>query len=160
MAAPDPECVEVRRLFRAPRERVFDAWTRPALIERWNARSGLVVPVAEVDLRVGGRYRLHLRSPDGALHRIAGVYRIVERPARLVYSWIPESDAVRSESVVSVEFHECADGTEVRLRHEQLPNANSQRRHAAGWEACLAQLERVLQQEELIDACPDIHTIG
>lgn len=124
-------------------------WTRPDFIKRWNARSGVSVPVAEVDLRVGGRYRLDLRAPDGVIHRVRGVYRVVDAPRSLAYTWVDESDPARHESVVHVDFREHADGTEVTLRHEHLPAGRSVRRHAAGWEACLSQLDHVLHDRDV-----------
>ena len=139
----DLEVVDVRRVFRASRGRVFAAWTEPALIRRWNARSGLTVPVADVDLRVGGRYRLHLLSPDGALHCISGVYQVVEPAARLTYSWINDTTADH-ESLVTVVFLDHPDGTELVLRHERLPTSDGRRRHSLGWQACFLELERVL----------------
>jgi uncharacterized protein YndB with AHSA1/START domain len=142
--APDPGRVEVQRVFRASRERVFDAWTRPALIKQWNARPGVTVPLVEVDLRVGGPYRLHLRGPDGTVHRVVGVYQVVDPPTRLVYTWRTEGESERSESIVTVEFKDCPSGTHLTLRHEQLHAPASTRRHQAGWEACLVQLEETL----------------
>ena len=145
MDAPDASHVEVRRVFRAPPATIFAMWTRPDFIKRWNARSGLSVPVAEVDLRVGGPYRLHLRAPDGTIHRIAGVYQVVDAPRHLAYTWLDESDPARCESVVYVDFREHPDGTRVTLRHELLPSSQSARRHAIGWGACLDQLDQLLQ---------------
>jgi len=151
----DTGTVNVRRVLRASRERVFAAWTEPTLIRQWNARSGLTVPLAEVDLSVGGRYRLHLLAPDGALHRISGVYRVVEPTGRLAYSWIDET-AQDQESLVTVLFQKHPNGTEVILRHESLPSSDARRRHTSGWQACLLELERVLHESDFIaheDAC-------
>ncbi len=148
MHAAEAEGVEVRRVFSATPERLFDAWTRPEVIKRWNTRPGVTVPVAEVDLRVGGRYRLHLCGPDGTVHRVEGVYRVVEPPVRLSYTWVAEIDATRAESVVTVDFRECPGGTQVTLRHEHLPTRDSRRRHASGWSACLAQLDQVITDDE------------
>lgn len=141
--AASSEAVNVRRVFHASPARVFEAWTNPTLIRQWNARSGLSVPIADVDLRVDGRYRLHLLAPDGTLHRVSGVYRVVEPGARLAYSWINETVSDH-ESLVTVRFQSHPDGTEVILRHELLPNADANRRHASGWQACLLELERLL----------------
>lgn len=148
MNARDPERVNVERVFPAVRERVFDAWTQPALIKRWNTRPGVTVPLAEVDLRAGGKYRLHLRGPDGVIHRIVGVYQVVERPTRLVYTWQAEDEPTRHPSVVTVDFSDCADGTRLTLRHERLDPPAARPRHAAGWEACLIQLQNILTTEK------------
>src|SRR2546427_12616018 len=75
-----PVTVRLQRTFQAPREKVFQAWTRPEELKRWSAPGDLTTPVAEVDLRVGGRYRIDMRAPDGTLHRVTGTYREVESP--------------------------------------------------------------------------------
>ncbi len=77
--------VVMARVFDAPRQLVFDAWTRPALIKRWlGVRGGWTLPVCEVDLRVGGSYRFVWQGPEGAKMGVRGVYREVVRPERLV----------------------------------------------------------------------------
>jgi uncharacterized protein YndB with AHSA1/START domain len=101
------ECdIVLTRLFSAPRALVFEAMTRPEHIRRWwgNLGDGYSVPVCEVDLRVGGRWRFVNRHPQGeaAFH---GVYRDIAPPDRLVFTEIFEAfpDA---ESVVSAVFTE------------------------------------------------------
>jgi uncharacterized protein YndB with AHSA1/START domain len=73
------------RVFDAPRELVFDAWTRPELLKRWlGVRGGWTFAVCEVDLRVGGAYRFVWRGPNGKEMGMGGVYREIVRPERLV----------------------------------------------------------------------------
>jgi uncharacterized protein YndB with AHSA1/START domain len=73
------------RVFDAPRNLVFDAWTKPELLERWlGVRGGWSMVVCEVDLRVGGAYRFVWRGPDGAEMGMGGVYREIVSPERLV----------------------------------------------------------------------------
>lgn len=148
MQPPEATDVEVHRFFRAARERVFDAWTPPELIKQWNTRAGVAATIAEVDLRVGGRYRLDLCGPDGRVHRVEGVYRVVESPARLSYTWCSDTDSAGHESLVTVEFRDCNGGTEVSVRHERLSTPATQGRHANGWHACLLQLEQLLMENE------------
>lgn len=138
------EALEVRRTFAAPRQRVFEAWTRPDELKRWAAPGPMSTPLAEVDLRVGGRYRIHMRSPDGAEHRVVGEYREVDPPKRLVYTWTWETNPDVTDSIVTVEFHDRDGSTEVVLRHEGLPSVDSRERHASGWSQCLEKLETVV----------------
>ena len=71
----------VRRTLAAPRERVFQAWTDPAALTQWWGPKGYTTPMAEVDLRPGGRYRLGMRKlPDGELLFLSGTYREVRPP--------------------------------------------------------------------------------
>lgn len=77
----------ITRTFEAPRERVFDAWTRSDHVARWWGPSGFTVPEYENDLRPGGRYRACLRSPQGVDYRLQGTYREIARPHRLVFTF-------------------------------------------------------------------------
>jgi uncharacterized protein YndB with AHSA1/START domain len=138
------EALEVRRTFAAPPARVFQAWTRPEELKRWAAPGPMETPLAEVDLRVGGQYRIHMRAPDGAEHRVFGVYREVDPPRRLVYTWTWEDDPEVIDSVVTVEFHDRGGSTEVVLRHEALPNKDRRDKHEVGWNGCLDKLASVV----------------
>jgi uncharacterized protein YndB with AHSA1/START domain len=104
----------------------------------------MATAVTEVDLRVGGRYRIHMREPEGKEHRVVGVYREVDPPRRLVYTWTWETDPIVTDSIVTVEFNERGGSTEVVLRHEKLPTVEKRDGHNAGWVVCLEQLETVV----------------
>ena len=135
--------LEIRRLIPAARERVFDAWTQAKELDRWSAPSPMTAR-AEVDLRVGGRYRIVMRDPDGVERSVGGVYRVVERPSKVVYTWKWE-ETPRAESIVTVEFHDRGKETEVVLRHEGLPDADSRARHEHGWKGCLDNLVELVR---------------
>jgi uncharacterized protein YndB with AHSA1/START domain len=97
---------------------------------------------AEVDLRVGGRYRIAMEGPDGAVHVVSGAYREIDPPRRLVYTWQWENSPRFPETQVTVEFRARADGgTDLVLVHEGLPDEDSYARHAHGWDGCLAKLD-------------------
>ena len=94
-AQGDRELVMTRE-FAAPRQLVFDAWTKPALLKRWlGVHNGWRLDVCEVDLRVGGAYRFVWRGPDRAEMGMGGVYKEVVVPERFVsterfdQSWYP-----------------------------------------------------------------------
>ena len=131
------EALEVRRIFKAPQRRVFEAWTRPDDLKQWAAPGPMSTPLAQVDLRVGGAYRIHMRSPDGSEHRVHGIYREVDPPRKLVYTWSWETDPDVQDSLVTVEFHDRGDSTEIVLRHEGFLTAAKRDRHSEGWAACL-----------------------
>jgi uncharacterized protein YndB with AHSA1/START domain len=85
ITTPSEREIVMSRVFDAPRSLVFDAWTRPELLNRWlGVREGWSMVVCEVDLRVGGAYRFVWRGPDGAEMGMGGVYREVVLPERLV----------------------------------------------------------------------------
>jgi uncharacterized protein YndB with AHSA1/START domain len=132
----------VRRTIRAPRERVFAAWTEARhLIAWWGPNAAVSCPSAEIDLRVGGRYRIANRFPDGRLLWIVGEFEVVEPPSRLVFSWQLGTQAARAERV-SVEFEPHGAGTEVIVTHERITDAATRAGHEQGWVGCLDGLAR------------------
>ena len=86
-STPSDREVAWTRSFAAPRERVFRAFTEPEHVQRWLlGPEGWTMPVCEMDLRVGGAWRYVWRNGDGDEFAIQGVFREIERPARLVYT--------------------------------------------------------------------------
>jgi uncharacterized protein YndB with AHSA1/START domain len=74
------------RIFDAPREVVFKAWTDPKQLQRWWGPKGFTNPVCEVDVRPGGAIRIHMRAPDGTVYPMTGVFHEVIVPGRLVFT--------------------------------------------------------------------------
>ena len=96
ITTPSDREIAMTRTFDAPRRLVFDAFTRPELIQRWlGVRAGWTMPVCEVDLRVGGKYRYVWRGPKGNDMGMGGVFREIVAPERIVAtekfdeSWYP-----------------------------------------------------------------------
>ena len=86
LTLPTDEQILITREFDAPRDLVYKAWTTPELVRRWwHAKRGEVT-VCEIDLRVGGRWRYVMRTPDGGEHGFSGEYREITPPERLVYT--------------------------------------------------------------------------
>lgn len=95
--------IVLTREFDAPRERVWDAYTKPELLRRWlGGPPGCELVGCEVDLRPGGRYRFVWRGPDGTEMGMGGVYREVARPERLVYTESFDQDSAGGENVETV----------------------------------------------------------
>ena len=84
VTTPGEREIVLTRVFDAPRQLVFDALTRPELLERWFGPHGYSLAVCEVDLRVGGKWRFVVRGPDGTDMGMSGVYREISPPERLV----------------------------------------------------------------------------
>lgn len=131
--------IEITRALSASVGEVFDAWSDPALMSKWFfAHPTWSVDVA-CDFRVGGRYSLVMRAPDGQEFPTHGEYREIERPRRLVFTW---SSYLVTETLVTVELRAAGDGCELRLTHELLPSDEIRSRHEAGWIGCLDSLDR------------------
>ena len=117
-------------------ERLFAAWTEPAQLMQWWGPAQVSCPRAEVDLRVGGRYRIDNQLPDGRTLAIVGVFEEVSPPTRLVYSWSLDVEAAEREGV-TVRFEPAESGTEVIVVHERIATEAKRDEHEHGWLGCL-----------------------
>lgn len=93
VAEPGQPTLTITRVFPAPRQLVFEAWTKPEHVKRWFGPRVFTLPVCEIDLRPGGRYRYVMRGPAGTEFAgdfaMGGEYREVVPPNRLVYTeWL------------------------------------------------------------------------
>jgi uncharacterized protein YndB with AHSA1/START domain len=134
---PEQLALVVRRKIRAPLERVFEAWTTPAQLMRWWGPRGVRCIAAEVDLRVGGSYRIGNQLPDESVIWIAGEFAVVAPPRELVYSWQVTPGPPGRERV-TVRFEPREPGaTEIVIVHERIESAAMRAGHEKGWEGCL-----------------------
>lgn len=148
MAGPNPRTettLNLKRIFSAPRDKVFKAWTDPEELKKWWGPDGYATPTAEVDLRIGGTYRFGMmKLPNGEIFYLAGTFREVRPPKRLVYTWRWEAEPERGETLVTVEFRDRGGSTEVVVTHELFPTEKARQDHEKGWSSCLDRLARVL----------------
>ena len=136
--------LRLTRTMQADPATVFRAWTEPEQLHQWSCPEGASITDVRVDLRVGGRYRIRMRGAEGQAHTAVGVYREIERPRRLVYTWDwEEADQAMGETLITVEFVSRGHGTEVTLTHERFPGAEAKTSHEQGWTSCLDRLERL-----------------
>ncbi len=141
-----PSSIEVaavvfRRWFDAPKDVVYSVWSNPDHIKHWlHPSPEWSNPVVEVDLRVGGRYRLGFQHPgERDVVFVVGRFLEVEHSERLVYTWTwePPDPHAGFETVVTVEFTSVDGGTAVSLTHERFPDDERRQRHAEGWSGAL-----------------------
>ena len=143
--------LQLTRVFDAPRELVFKAWTDVNRFKQWfgaAACEGSSLQSAKVDARVGGKYRIQVRRADGEFFTTVGVYREVKPPERLVFTWQFEKDGSGDEygeveppeMLVTLEFKSRGQQTELTLTHGKFASVESRDRHEAGWTRCLNQL--------------------
>jgi uncharacterized protein YndB with AHSA1/START domain len=137
-AALAPAAVVVRRTIAARAEVLYDAWLDPIALATWMRPGAVHSVLATVDARVGGRYEIVMQVDSGPVpHR--GVYRTLERPRRLAFTWESPHTGER-ETLVTVDFIARDSRTEVIVTHEQLPEAKMQA-HTSGWTGALAKLD-------------------
>ncbi len=127
--APETELV-VRRLVRAARERVFAAWLDPVSLSRWMCPGTVFGADVWLDPRVGGKFRIVMRHPSGAVEH-TGEYLAIEPPSRLQFTWISVNTG-GEPSVVTVEILERGAATEIVLTHRRLP-PDKVEAHRRGW---------------------------
>jgi uncharacterized protein YndB with AHSA1/START domain len=133
--------LEIRRTIDATPAETWTAWTEPDLLARWFAPGQMRAEVLAYELRVGRRYRIRMRDPDGSTHTVGGVFVVITPQQRLVMTWAWESPDAQ-ESRVSVDFEDRDAGTGITIRHEGLPDEASATSHRKGWEGCLDNLVR------------------
>ena len=141
----------VRRTIAATPEQLFAAWTQPERLKQWWGPEGVTCIDAAVDLRVGGRYRIGDKLPDGNVLWITGEYRIIEPPTKLVYTWGIESETNASE-MVTVRFEPSENGTEVIVIHERIRDVSTQKQHDQGWQGCLNGLAKYIAGPKTTEA--------
>jgi uncharacterized protein YndB with AHSA1/START domain len=143
----DPTAIRIQRMFRAPAEVVFTAWTSVEMLRRWyQPGADWDIPVAELDLRVGGPLRVAMRSPTGDVFAGGGEYREIDPPRRLVFTWAWDRPEVgEGTQLVEVEFTDNRDGTTtVVLTNRGLRDEEARRSHREGWIASFDNLDRLL----------------
>jgi uncharacterized protein YndB with AHSA1/START domain len=136
--------LQVSRVIHADADTLFQAWTDPQELMHWwrQEGEGWSFAGASLDLRPGGRYRLSMRAPDGTTHTAHGIYREIDRPERLVFTWDWEGRSV-GDTEVTVTFRRVdAEHTEVVLTHERFTDPARMGRHQQGWSELLNLLEQ------------------
>lgn len=146
--------IVLTRVFDAPRERVWKAWTDPEEVKRWWGPKAFTAPVAEIDLRVGGKYLYCMRAPDGKDYWSTGVYREIVSMRKLVStdSFADEKGNVvpasyygmRSdaplEMLVTLTFEDIEGKTKLTLRHAGFPVGEEKALAEQGWSESLDKL--------------------
>ena len=131
----------IKRTFNAPREKVFAAWTQADALKSWWGTEGHTVPQVEMDLRIGGKYRVEMRTDEGESFFLNGAFVEIRPPERLVFTFRWErGEWDYPETLVSVDFLDNGDATEVTLTHEGFPDENMRDEHQGGWTECLENL--------------------
>jgi uncharacterized protein YndB with AHSA1/START domain len=124
--------LRIERTYRAPIERVYEAWTSEEVLRRWwRTDRGWDTSDAQVDLRVGGAVRVVMRTETGKEIGGGGVYTEVEPPRRLAFTWLWDGETRRT--LIEIDFSEHAGVTTVVFVHRDLWDEEAVRSHEDGW---------------------------
>ncbi|HEX9162704.1 MAG TPA: SRPBCC domain-containing protein [Thermoanaerobaculia bacterium] len=133
--------IVIRRVIPVPREEIFAAWLDPATLALFMRPGATTKATAEVDARVGGKFRIVMfHGDEGYEHR--GEYLEIDPPSRLSFTWISVNTDLQP-TIVTVEFHDRGGSTELVLTHRGLPEAQVEP-HTKGWTDIAYRLEDTL----------------
>lgn len=151
--SPDTR-LQIRRTFAAPRKKVFEAWTQREKLEKWMCRDNPNNTSRYLefnDVRPGSTNLMEIRTADGSVYRQQVTFREVKVPEKLVFTWAWErfsasgqKEEQQEETLVTVEFHERGNSTEVVLTHEFFRDAKQRDQHSKGWNGCFDMLAEYL----------------
>jgi uncharacterized protein YndB with AHSA1/START domain len=148
MATPQSQpqnSLQLRRTFAAPRERVFRAWTDAREFALWfHPTAEHTTVITRLDLKVGGNYSLEMHHKSGNVHKLSGTYQQIKPPEKLAFTWRWDTDSPDQETLVSLDFLDLGDATEIVLSHGQFPDAETRDKHNQGWLGCFDQLKTYL----------------
>ncbi len=139
--------VEVRRRLAAPVEAVFRAVAGPSLVARWLSPAPEVkLTLLAFDFRETGAYRFAYDVPDGRRMLVNGVFRVIEAPSRIVFSWLiePPDEHAGLDSEVTVTIRASGSGSELVVVHAGFGRPDAETRHAEGWAGAFDRLEALL----------------
>ena len=132
----------MNRTFNVSKKEVYDAWTnKNALIDWFAPTKEMTTVVHDLELQVGGKYRIEMIEPTGTSHKIHGEYVELNPFDQIVFTWEWESDEQKVNSLVTIDLSEKNGTTEMVLTHEKLASQESVDLHSEGWMGCLAQLD-------------------
>ncbi|HXN86875.1 MAG TPA: SRPBCC domain-containing protein [Candidatus Binataceae bacterium] len=132
----------ITRLFYAPRDLVFKAWSEPERQAQWLGPKGFSTISVQMEGRVGGSYRLGMRAPDGSAHWLCGVHREIVEPERLVFTsyWEDADGKPGHETLITLTFEDVGGKTKLTLYQTGFESVTSRDQHHGGWSSNLDKL--------------------
>lgn len=147
-AQPGELALHMERVLSVPREVVFRALTDPGELAEWWGPKGFTCPSVEIDLRVGGGYRIAMQPPDGDRFHLSGEFREVDPPARLAYTfrW-EEPDPDDRETAVTLSLGDRGESTELTMTQGAFATEERRVLHDQGWTESLDRLEGLVSRD-------------
>jgi uncharacterized protein YndB with AHSA1/START domain len=121
----------------ARREDVFNAWLDADGMRHWMCPGDIKETDIEIDARVGGKFRLVMHGGEND-YEMTGEYVEIDPPSRIAFTWV--SHTAVGGSLVTLQFHDRGEETELVLTHERLPSADIAAQHEGGWTSILEKL--------------------
>jgi len=144
-ARPGRSSFRLQAVFPVPPPLVFAACTEPEQLARWWGPRGFTTPGIELDLRVGGSYRIAMQPPEGELFYLTGEFRELDPPSRLAYTFRWEDPGTDDrETVVTISLREVGTSTEMTVEQGHFATDGRLELHEAGWTDGLERLEHAL----------------
>jgi uncharacterized protein YndB with AHSA1/START domain/DNA-binding transcriptional ArsR family regulator len=144
--AVDDRTLTITRLFDAAPSRVFRAWLNREEWQSWIGPEGISCEVPLLESRVGGRYRISMHLSDGRTIPVAGIFKTIDAPHKLVFTWNWEGDA-SPESLITLTLRAIGNKTELTLQQEGLQTIANRDSHGKGWNSALNKLAVYLAQQ-------------
>ena len=146
----DKPALSIQRHFPVAPEKVWRAWTDPKALSRWFGPGGpgdpQTVSLAELDVRVGGPFRIVFGGPEGNDHEAAGVYKEVAPNRKLVFTWCWPRTTPDRVSQITILFKPAGGGTDFEFLHEQFFDEAARDGHQRGWTQTFVKLDAYLRQ--------------
>jgi uncharacterized protein YndB with AHSA1/START domain len=141
----DELTLHLERIMAAPRPVVFRAHVVAARLAQWWGPKGFTSPSVEFDPRVGNAYRIAMQPPDGDLFYLAGVFREVDAPSRLVYTfrWEDPNPDDR-ETIVAISLLDRGDSTVMQVEQGVFATEARRALHQQGWTESLDRLQELI----------------
>ena len=137
--------VRLARIFNFPPDVVFQAWIDPAQLVQWWGPKQFHVTHCELNINVGGNWRICMQSPQGMEHWVSGVYTEIVESKRLSFTWAWEREGVRGvETKVTIELRALQKKTELILTHQLFESSQAYAAHERGWLDSLDALAQIL----------------
>ncbi len=129
--------VRISKIMPARREDVFNAWLDAEGMRTWMCPGDIKETDVEIDARVGGKFRLVMHGDEND-YEMTGEYVEIDPPSRIAFTWV--SHTAVAGSLVTLEFHDRGEETELVLTHERLPDTDVAAQHESGWASILENL--------------------
>jgi uncharacterized protein YndB with AHSA1/START domain len=140
--------LQMKKVIKATRSQVFDAWTNPELMQQWYHPGTMQTPKAMSEPKVGGKYLVEMKGEMKGKEvnpTATGIYKKIVPNELICFTWGWQGDP-SPETIVTIELKEVSGGTEVTLTHERFASTEAKDSHQHGWQGCLENLAQFFNE--------------